>query len=191
MVRIPRATARTLDRLSRHAHAFHRFAHHPLCDRYAGEVIRLGKRSRICRGCVSAAAGALIGVTLAVSFRPPFMLALLFGLSGVALGVYALRYRVSKSLGRLLPALLMSAASVGCALAPQLSARAFAAALLVGAIAISIAYRRRGPNRSPCASCPERQELGACSGYRPIVARERAFRRMAQRLIDSALAPPG
>ena len=36
----PKALRRKIDRLSRAAHRFHRFAHHPLCERYAGEVIR-------------------------------------------------------------------------------------------------------------------------------------------------------
>src|SRR5258706_14473890 len=58
--RIARGTAIKLDRLSRGAHRFHRFAHHPLCDRYAGEVVRFG-RVRLCRGCTFAVIGGLAG----------------------------------------------------------------------------------------------------------------------------------
>jgi hypothetical protein len=43
-------------------------------------------------------------------------------------------------------------------------------------------YRRRGPNRTPCVECPERT-AAVCSGLRPIVRRERAFRRVASRLL--------
>ncbi len=40
MSRIPPAVARRVDRLALRAHAFHRWAHHPLCAWYAAEVIR-------------------------------------------------------------------------------------------------------------------------------------------------------
>ncbi|HSB19854.1 MAG TPA: hypothetical protein VLD85_07605, partial [Anaeromyxobacteraceae bacterium] len=59
--RIPAALARRIDRLARRAHAFHRLAHHPLCRRYAAEVIRIGRRGRVCRGCAFTGAGAIAG----------------------------------------------------------------------------------------------------------------------------------
>ena len=40
MTRIPPQLARRLDRLSVAAHRFHRWAHHPLCTEYEGEVLR-------------------------------------------------------------------------------------------------------------------------------------------------------
>ncbi|MFL5271282.1 MAG: hypothetical protein ACJ79E_04370, partial [Anaeromyxobacteraceae bacterium] len=55
------ALARRLDRLARQAHRFHRFAHHPLCDAYAGEVLRVPRRTVVCRGCALAAAGVVAG----------------------------------------------------------------------------------------------------------------------------------
>jgi hypothetical protein len=48
------------------------------------------------------------------------------------------------------------------------------------------AYRRRGPDRAPCASCPERSQLQVCRGFAPIVRRERALQRIAQRWLDAA-----
>ena len=67
--RLPPALARRVDRLARRAHAFHRFAHHPLCGRYAAEVIRIGRRTRICLGCSLTALGAVAGVALGL-LRP-------------------------------------------------------------------------------------------------------------------------
>jgi hypothetical protein len=70
MSRLEPALARRLDRLARHAHRFHRHAHHPLCGAYAGEVLRLGRRTRLCRGCTLAALGA-VGGALAGWAAPP------------------------------------------------------------------------------------------------------------------------
>jgi hypothetical protein len=55
---------------------------------------------------------------------------------------------------------------------------AIVAAGLVGVVAL---YRRRGPDRTPCASCPERNLTQPCRGIAPIIRRERAFRRIAGR----------
>jgi hypothetical protein len=59
-------------------------------------------------------------------------------------------------------------------------------ALLPIAAAIScwLLYRRRGPDRRPCAACPE-QTRQPCSGLLPILRAERAFIRRAQHLIDA------
>ena len=47
---------------------------------------------------------------------------------------------------------------------------------LLGVVAI---YRRRGPDRTPCSSCSERNQAAPCRGIAPIIRRERAFRRLA------------
>jgi hypothetical protein len=47
----PRPLAKQLDRLSRRAHRFHRFAHHPLCGAYAAELVPLGRKARSGCGC--------------------------------------------------------------------------------------------------------------------------------------------
>src|SRR5688500_15321315 len=61
MTRVSPTVARAIDRLSRRAHRFHRFAHHPLCAQYAGELVRLGRKGRLCRGCLYAALGCVAG----------------------------------------------------------------------------------------------------------------------------------
>ena len=55
------------------------------------------------------------------------------------------------------------------------------AAIVVG---LRILYGKRGADRTPCTTCPER-ELSPCSGFAPIVSRERAVQRVAR----SILAP--
>jgi hypothetical protein len=179
------ATARAVDRLARRAHAFHRFAHHPLCERYASELLPLGRRARICRGCAAVLAGVPLGGAL-VALLPPSLAVLGVALAAAALaGALSLRVRLPKSLGRFVPACGIGAGFVSAFTHP----RGF---LWLGVLAASGAgfalYRKRRPNREPCVTCPERLAATPCSGLRPIVRRERAFRRAAQRLIDRAPA---
>ncbi|MEO7035684.1 MAG: hypothetical protein ABI548_17270 [Polyangiaceae bacterium] len=184
--RLPTSTARQVDRLARRAHAFHRFAHHPLCGRYATELIPLGRRARVCRGCASSAAGTLLGAASALLARPGVQLLFVCAALGVSVFLASLALRLPKSLGRALPAAVASFAGLGGLLSPALAPRVFA--LVLGAFGGGFLwlYRRRGPNRSPCQTCPERSAPRVCSGLQPIVQRERAFRRLAQRYIDSA-----
>ena len=183
--RLSPATARAVDRLARRAHAFHRFAHHPLCDRYASELLTLGRRSRVCRGCAAVLAGLPFGGALVALLRPSH------GVLGVALGVAAffgalsLRVRLPKTLGRLVPACGIGAGFASAFTEPR---GYWWLAVLAAAGAGLALYRKRQPNRAPCAACPERLGPTPCSGVRPIVRRERAFRRVAQRLIDRAPA---
>jgi hypothetical protein len=185
---LPIPTARFVDRLARRAHAFHRFAHHPLCERYASELIPLGRRTRICRGCASAALGTLAGAVGAVVTRPSSGALFIFGALGVAVLLGSLALRLPKSLGRGLGTALASCAGVGGLLASERAAQVFAATLIAFGAGFLWLYRRRGPNRTPCRTCPERF-ANPCSGLLPIVQRERAFRRLAQRYIDAAVTP--
>lgn len=176
--RITPTQARRIDRLSRRAHRFHRFAHHPLCGRYAGEVIRLGPRVRLCRGCAFTALGGAIGGAIALVTHTGAVVA---AAAAVALLVPSLasRRRFPKLLSRLVPSALF-----GFALLASLRAGHFiiAAAILAVVIGLRIAYGRRGGDRSPCATCPER-DASPCSGFAPIVRREQAFQRTLRRLI--------
>ena len=176
---IPARLARRLDRLARYAHAFHRFAHHPLCDRYQGELVALGHRHRICRGCslaflglsCGAAAGAL---TRSIDFGPGAWLWPVIGL-----GLALLPLGRSKLLRRFLPALLLASATFhGPALLSLLGVMLAATMLVL--------YRRKGPNRVPCITCPERS-LEVCSGFVPIVSRERAFRKLSGRWLANEM----
>jgi hypothetical protein len=212
--RIPAAAARRIDRLARAAHRFHRFAHHPLCAPYAGEVLRVGRRTRLCRGCALAAAGAGIGAAAALAAPLPSP-----GLCGLGLVLAApvawlavwppraavplpaggpaaragssrlLHARRPKLLTRAAPLALVTALAVWGLRTGGLLGAAFAAAsagLTVLAVAL---YRRRGPSRSPCVTCPERSGPEVCSGFRAIARREAAFARLSGRLL-AALPPP-
>ena len=164
--------ARKIDRFSRRAHGFHRFAHHPLCGAYRGEVVAWG-RWRICKGCLLAGAGLGAGLAAgALAPLAPHPWALL-GL-WTALVLALTRWRPPKTLSRFLPAalgafLLLQGAREGH----------WSASLLVLAISALFlrAYRHKGPHRAPCESCPEQKAIGVCSGYKAQARRERAFQR--------------
>jgi len=194
--RIPRPLARKLDRLARRAHRFHRFAHHPLCDEYAGELVRLGARTRVCRGCACALAGATSGAVgtlmlpLAVvggtTTAPAIWIALGLALvCGVALAFDARRtaMRSPKTLTRLLPAAAFTFACVLGARSASLAGLALLATSLATGALLYMRYRKRGPSRTPCQTCPERTQSTPCRGYAPIVRRERAFARIARRML--------
>ena len=175
MRRMPKRTRAGIDRLARGAHAFHRFAHHPLCGEYAGETVRIGRRARICRGCAMVALGGAAGIAIGLARPLPPAIATALVVTGFILAAKRLR---SKIASRFLPAVFAGAALVS-GIVPA----------LVAAAAISLAvvrYRRRGPDRSPCAACPEREGPSPCRGYAAIVRRERAFRRFAARRFDFA-----
>ena len=180
--RVPPELARSLSRLASAAHRFHRFAHHPLCGAYAAEVIALGRRTRVCRGCACLALGAVAGLGLGLSARA---LGLAWPMAGVpsaltALAVLlaSLRWRMPKLVSRALPA-------VGLGLSATAGwPGAFAAVVVFGVGAL--AYRSRGPDRAPCAGCPQRRER-LCDGVRPVVRRERAVMRLSSARVARAL----
>jgi hypothetical protein len=90
--------------------------------------------------------------------------------------------RPTKLLTRLVPAALFTLAIVAGVLArsPLGLAAALAAATSVGGL--RVLYGKRGADRTPCETCPERV-LQPCSGFHAIVSRERAFQRVAAQLI--------
>ena len=174
-LRIPTPLALRIDRLAWRAHAYHRFAHHPLCEVYRGEVLRVGRRFRVCKGCTFLAAGSIAGFAAGAWMGPPVVLGVGALLLALLLGAMSLRLRVPKIAGRLLPG-----AGVGLALWSGWPCAL--AALLIVAVAGSL-YRRRGVDRRLCETCEERQ-YRPCSGFASIVRRERAFRRRANRWLD-------
>ena len=183
---LPPRTVRAIDRLARNAHAFHRFAHHPLCERYRGELIPLGKRARLCRGCAASALGSVTGVLGALIWQPGFSTLLAASALGLGLLLSSLALRLPKWLGRASTTACLGFACVG-GLRVAHGAPLVLSLAIVGASGAFIAlYRKRGPNRGPCQQCPERLLTSPCSGLRPIVRRERAFRRLAQRWLDAA-----
>jgi len=183
---LPQRTVRAIDRLARRAHAFHRFAHHPLCERYSGELIPLGRRVRLCRGCASAALGSLVGLLAALAWQPVFSLLLGSSVLGLGLLTSGLALRLPKWLGRACATACLAFACLSGLRAARGAPLVLAIGILAASAAFLALYRKRGPNRGPCQECPERLSSRTCSGFRPIVRRERAFRRLAQRLVDGA-----
>jgi hypothetical protein len=196
--RIPPALARRLDRLAARAHRFHRFAHHPLCGAYAGETLRLGRRTRLCRGCAAAALGAVLGLAAGLALPVPAGSALL-GASALLAPAMMGAVRPRREERAPAPGKLLTRATPACAAAalallgvrsgsaPGLAGAALALALIAWA---TRAYRRRGPDRRPCADCPERAPGKVCSGFSPMARREAAFARAAARLLRAVPPPP-
>jgi hypothetical protein len=183
---LPQRTVRAIDRLAKHAHAFHRFAHHPLCERYARELIPLGKRTRLCRGCACTLLGAIAGLLSALCWQPAFSVLSGAAALGLGLALSSLALRLPKWLGRASAAACLGFACLGGFCSAHGAALFLALGMLGASAAFLALYRKRGPNRGPCQQCPERLLPVPCSGLRPIVRRERAFRRVAQRLLDAA-----
>ena len=182
---LPPRTVRAIDRLARRAHAFHRFAHHPLCDRYQGELISLGRRARICRGCASAALGSGAGLVAALVWPATLPVLVVASSLGLVSLWGSLAKRLPKWLGRSTASLCLAFAGFRGLLSMHGAALGLAGGIAVCCAIFLVLYRRRGPDRSPCQTCPERR-ASPCSGLRPIVRRERAFRRLAQRWLDTA-----
>jgi hypothetical protein len=181
--RIPPSLALRIDRLAWRAHVYHRFAHHPLCHVHRGEVLRVGRRFRVCKGCAFLAAGLIAGISAGAWVGPPFLGGVGALSLALVLGGMSLQLRVPKILGRLVPG-----AGVGISLWAGWPCALLA--LLIVTIAGAL-YRRRGVDRSRCESCDERLHR-PCSGFASIVRRERAFRRQANRWLDMVpKGPPG
>jgi hypothetical protein len=185
MSRIPPALAARVDRLSRYAHRFHRFAHHPLCAEYQGELVPLGRRARVCRGCLLAGLGATAGSVASFLFAATATVAsalLIASLSCVACTTVAPKpsqsRRPSKLLSRFLPAAAIAFA-MGQAVRAGPVAYALVGGAAVGLVVLVALYRQKGPDRTPCSTCPERLLTEPCRGISPIIRREKAFRRLA------------
>lgn len=182
------ALARQLDVLSRRAHAFHRFAHHPLCAAYRGEVFRLGRRFSLCRGCTLVAFGAAIGLFAGI-FTPVLPRSVLGVAAVLAIPLaYAVARRRSRAASkklatRAVPALVASFLLVLGVRSWDRTGFAVAVGSAALAALATVLYRRRGPDRRPCLACPESLGKDTCSGFRAIVRREAAFARLASHLL--------
>jgi hypothetical protein len=184
--RIPEGQARRLDRLALRAHCFHRYAHHPLCQAYRGEVLRFG-RLRICKGCTLLAMGAVAGLGLGLSIPvlhlECLMVLALAGMAWVAV-IFKASWvrRLGKAGTRLLPSLAGAFLVIQGLRFRDAWGWGLASALCLGAGLAGRIYRCRGPWHAPCEACPERV-LRPCSGFRLQFRRERAFARLAGRLL--------
>ncbi len=182
-----RALAKRIDRLSRRAHRFHRYAHHPLCGQYAGEVIRVG-RVRLCRGCTYAVAGGLAGGIAGLAIGAALVVPAIAAAAATALLATTLwsKARLPKLVTRLLPAAGYALAITCATLTWSLVGLAVTAGVVVVVGLARLRYGRRGADRTPCTTCPERT-LAPCSGMVAIVRREQAFQRVATAWIDQAI----
>lgn len=201
---LARPLALRIDRLARAAHAFHRFAHHPLCKRYEDEVLRLGRRTRVCRGCALALVGSVVGAAIGSLMGTPFSalasLALGIGLAGGSLraprsprsaqriGVPRGGFKIAT---RFAPAFAVAFALFSAIHSPSTRSLGIGVATCVSLLVLVALYRRRGPNRTPCISCPERLGATTCSGLRPIVRREKAVMRKSGAMIRAELREHG
>jgi hypothetical protein len=202
---VPLPLARRIDRASRVAHRFHRFAHHPLCHAYAPELIAWGGKTRVCRGCAFSALGVAggLGGGLATAPYVPASLELAVGLAVLAFVVLAalsfssLRrarpargpaasssggggsQRPSKLVSRLIPAGMLGFVLARSGMAGSVPGALIVVAVCAAALLLIALYRQRGPDRSRCQVCPEYGRGIPCSGVTPILRRERAFRRLA------------
>jgi hypothetical protein len=178
---------RKIDLLSRRAHRFHRFAHHPLCGNYAGEVIRVG-RVRLCRGCTYAVAGGLAGGIAGLAIGGSLAVPAVAAASSTALLATTLwsKVRLPKLITRLGPAAGYALAITCATLTWSFLGLTIAAGVVVVVGLARLRYGRRGADRSPCTTCPERT-LAPCSGMVAIVRREQAFQRVATAWIDQAI----
>jgi hypothetical protein len=123
-------------------------------------------------------AGALSGFLLAVTIAPdPVAAAPALPLAWI-LSTRGIR-GAGKLATRLLPVgLLAFEIAAGARAASWTGIGLALLGLGVGSFAVA-RYRGRGPDRGPCASCPERTRAEPCRGFAPIVRRERAFGRLA------------
>jgi len=178
--------ARRIDRLARAAHAFHRYAHHPLCDEYRSEVVQLGRRTRVCRGCLLVASGTVAGLVAGAFLARGAVALIVIGLLALIIARVTPGGRPSKWISRLVPAAALGAAAVGGLIGGSIVGLCVSALAILLYVGVAVGYRQRGPDRTPCRTCPERLLATPCRGVRPIVRRERAFQRVAGRMIESA-----
>jgi hypothetical protein len=146
--------------------------------------VALRGRTRLCRGCLLATGGAIVGT--AVGLLVPALGAWSLGLAFVStIGALA-PARLGKLWTRLLPAVALAAA-FGAGLRGPLALGLALSGVSAGCgLGLLWAYGRRGPNREPCESCPEYRLAVPCSGVQPILRREAAFRRLTSRWLDAA-----
>jgi hypothetical protein len=186
MRRLAPELARRIDRLSWRAHLFHRFAHHPLCREYAPEVVRIGRRCRVCKGCTLVGLGLTAGAIVGLIVQVPAGGAGLLAGAAALVAAASLRVAIGKVASRLLPASIGGFLTSGAISAPSPAALGIAGGVWAAAVLLFLGYRRRGPDRRACLACQEGDAAGSCRGVAPIVRRERAFRRVSGRWIDAA-----
>lgn len=156
-----------------------RFAHKPLCDRFHGDVLHVG-RLNVCRGCTFLYAGLVAGIAALATLRPDSttVAAILAALAALcAIGSHPARHGrwprpVRDALRFASGALPSLAGALFVAGAPLLGALA-----LVGLAGLYVAYARArsGIKARACDGCPELGAECVCSGFRLQAAAMRAY----------------
>ena len=136
---------------------------------------------RLCRGCSYGLAGGFLGGVAALVV-PSFAGAVIAAACSAMLLLASAKLRPSKIVSRFVPAGLFGYAIGTGVLALTVLGFAIAALAIALAGGLRLAYAKRGPDRTPCVTCPERA-LQPCSGFAPIVSRERAFQRVARKYL--------
>jgi hypothetical protein len=130
--------------------------------------------------------GCLTGLLLPSVPLWHLFLMLVLGISGAALSLFLPRVRnLGKWITRFLPFLV-----AGFLLVQGLRSFNTFGFVLAGSVLACVGlalgrYRRRGPWRGPCLTCPERT-FRPCAGFRLQVRRERAFQRLSGRMMTKA-----
>lgn len=166
------------------------WAHHPLCERFRGDVLDFGG-VRLCRSCLAVYCGMFLA-TVAAATTPipsapafPFLLAI----PTIALshpGIYKRLPRVFRDVLRLSMGVLI----VFCG-SLFLAGHFFSAAVLLAVIFAFWRYYfrlRRTRRLAACEGCGELDRDGVCSGYAVQAAHIRLYESEATRLLYSRMS---
>jgi hypothetical protein len=184
----------------KHAYRF-LWAHKPLCEKFAGDVLRIGK-VHLCRSCVCAYSGIFGGILLVLLAPLPADALPGYFFAGLA-GVLALSAPpLYKRLPRRVRDLLRFAAG---ALIPLSILLAIQSSLWIGASGLAALFAfwlvyfrlRKARKLEACHGCPELGAGRICSGFEMQAEHLRRFEREATELlvgtgyVPECLSPEG
>ena len=168
----------------RHAHSF-LWAHHPLCERFRGDVLRIG-HVRLCRSCLAVylgiAAGGILFATTSLVSTPTLPVTL------AVPTIFLSHPRLYKRMPRIARDLLRG--SMGLLIA-SCGGLLLSGSLVTGAL-LSVAvftfwrfyFRLRRTRRlAACDGCPELNAGGVCRGFAHQAECVRNYEREATELL--------
>lgn len=165
----------------RHAYTFH-WAHKPLCDRFIGDVLRIGP-VHLCRSCVCAYAGIAAGL-----FFIPVSAALFF--TALAAVIVFSAPPLYKRFPRILRDLLRFSSGALIPMGIRLSAGSLWAGLAGLAVIVLFWYLyfklRRNRKLKECNGCRELGQKGICSGFASQADHVRLYEHAATELLTAS-----
>ena len=178
-----------------HVYPFY-WAHHPLCQRFGRDVLRIG-RMHLCRSCVMVYAGLALGVLLCAVFRRPLrdVAPLVFAaLAGVTLAFcFPVWYKIwSRPMRDVLRAMMGGT----IALCGYLLLCGSLASGLIGMAVLGASYKgylvlRRWYRMKACAGCRQLRQNQVCPGFALQAERIRQHEQKAtDLLIARGYVPP-